>query len=72
MAVGGGVCPGCFVTELADVLGSKVGFFVIMSDQESEASADEFVYSSVDIQEEEGEEFKKFSDCCDCKKGKHW
>ena len=38
----------------------------------SEASADEFVYSSVDIQEEEGEEFKKFSDCCDCKKGKHW
>lgn len=25
----------------------------------SEASDDEFVYSSVDIQEEEGEEFKK-------------
>jgi len=35
----------------------------------SEASADEFVYSSEDIQEEEGEEFKKFSDW---KKGKHW
>ena len=38
----------------------------------SDASADEFVYSSVDIQEEEGEAFKKFSDCCDWKKGKHW
>jgi len=30
----GGVCPGCFVIELAGVSGSKVGFFVIMSDQE--------------------------------------
>ena len=57
----------CLVRRLCRQLGMVYNLVLF-----SEASADEFVYSSVDIQEEEGEEFKKFSDCCDWKKGKHW